>query len=142
MIGRIEEAEGHFDEALTVLKKMREMLGGTGNTPLQIEIIRLEALTGSRAEAERHLATLQRAAAAAHQRIVPKHLAYMSNWPSAIEIARLIFWTKRSTTSTPHCCGSLLIPALMNCGRCHASMRLSLDCAFLTCARSDRSCLL
>ena len=74
IMGRIEEAEGHFDAALDVLTKMRESVG-SGNTGLDIEIIRLEALMGRRAEAERHLAELQRAAAAAHQRIVPKHLA-------------------------------------------------------------------
>src|SRR4029079_8451989 len=73
-MGRIEEAEGHFDAALDVLTKMRESVGN-GNTGLDIEIIRLYALMVREAEAERHLAELQRAAAAAHQRIVPKHLA-------------------------------------------------------------------
>ena len=73
-MGRIEEAEGHLDAALDVLTKMREIVG-TGNIGLEIEIVRLEALTGRRDEAERHLAELQRAAAADHQRIVAKHLA-------------------------------------------------------------------
>ena len=74
MMGRIEEAEGHFDAALDVLTKMREIVG-TGNTGLEIEIVRLEALTGRRDEAERQLSELQRSAAAAHQRIVARHLA-------------------------------------------------------------------
>ena len=74
MMGRIEEAEGHFDAALDVLTRMREIVG-TGNTGLEIEMVRLEALTGRRDEAERHLSELQRAAAADHQRIVAKNLA-------------------------------------------------------------------
>ncbi len=74
IMGRIEEAEGHFDAALDVLTRMREIVG-TGNTGLEIEIVRLEALTGRRDEAERHLSELQRAATAAHQRIVANSLA-------------------------------------------------------------------
>jgi len=74
MMGRIEEAEGRLDAAFDALTKMRQIVG-EGNTGLDIEIIRLEALRGRRAEAEQHLSELQRVASAAHQRIVPRHLA-------------------------------------------------------------------
>jgi serine/threonine-protein kinase len=74
MMGRIEQAEGRFDAALDVLTKMREAVG-SGNIPLDMEIIRVEALTGRRDDAERHLSELQRSVAAKHHRIAPKHLA-------------------------------------------------------------------
>ncbi len=41
IMGRIEEAEGRFDTALDVLTKMRDTVG-SGNIPLETEIIRLE----------------------------------------------------------------------------------------------------
>jgi TolB-like protein/cytochrome c-type biogenesis protein CcmH/NrfG len=74
ILGRIEEAEGHFDTALDVFRKMRQAVG-SGNIPLEMEIIRVEVLTGRRAEAERHLSDLQQAVAANHQRIAPKLFA-------------------------------------------------------------------
>jgi tetratricopeptide (TPR) repeat protein len=74
MMARIEEAEGHFDAALDALTKARQIVGG-GNISLEAEIIRLEALLGRRAEAERHLTDLQRAVASNFQRIPSRNLA-------------------------------------------------------------------
>ena len=74
MIGRIDEAEGHFDAALDVFTKMRQIVG-SGNVGLDTEIIRVEALSGRRDEAEQHLFELQRSVAANHQRIASKVLA-------------------------------------------------------------------
>jgi eukaryotic-like serine/threonine-protein kinase len=74
MVARIEEAEGHFDAALDALTKARQIAGG-GNISLEAEIIRLEALLGRRAEAERHLTDLQRAVASNFQRIPSRNLA-------------------------------------------------------------------
>jgi TolB-like protein/Tfp pilus assembly protein PilF len=74
MIGRIDEAEGHFDAALDVFRKMRQIVG-SGNIGLDTEIIRVEALSGRRDEAEQHLSELQRSVAANHQHIASKVLA-------------------------------------------------------------------
>jgi TolB-like protein/Tfp pilus assembly protein PilF len=74
MMGRIEEAEGHYDAALDVLTKMRQKVG-SGNLGLDAEIIRVEALSGRRDEANRHLSELQRSVAANHLRVPARLLA-------------------------------------------------------------------
>ena len=74
IMGRIEVAEGHFDVALEVFRKMRQIVGN-GNIGLDTEIIRVEALLGRRDEAERHLSELQQSVAANHRRVASRHLA-------------------------------------------------------------------
>jgi eukaryotic-like serine/threonine-protein kinase len=75
LLGRIEEAEGQFEEALQKTRQALKLVGG-GSIPLRVQIVCLEALAGHKEDARRNLQELQRTAAAGKLRISAEYLAY------------------------------------------------------------------
>ncbi len=76
MLGRVDEAEGHLDDAVQRTNEALRLAGG-GTIPWRIQGIRLQALTGHHADAQRALQDLLRNAAQSKQRIAPERLAYV-----------------------------------------------------------------
>ncbi len=76
MLGRVDEAEGHFDAALQRTNEALRLAGG-GILPWRLQAIRLQALAGRQADAQRALQDLLRNAEQSKLRIAPERLAYM-----------------------------------------------------------------
>jgi len=76
MMGRVDEAEGHFDAALQRTNETLQLAGG-GLLSWRLQAIRLQALAGHQADAQRAFEELRRNAEERKQRIAPEHLAYL-----------------------------------------------------------------
>jgi serine/threonine-protein kinase len=76
MLARVDEAEGHFDDALQRTNEVLRLAGG-GILSWRLHAIRLQALAGHEAEAQRAFQELRRTAAENKQRIAAEHLAYL-----------------------------------------------------------------
>src|SRR5919109_4632360 len=87
--GRIDEAFGRFDQALEATKRAIDLSSG-GGVPLRVQVVRLEALSGRRAEALAHLEELQREAENRRIRLSARDLAYaqlaLGNHDRAVEL--------------------------------------------------------
>ena len=78
MLGRIDEAESRFDEALQVTSVALGQIGmDKGTIPLRVQAIRLKALAGQTAEAQQAFNELRRRAEEARLTIPSQHLAYL-----------------------------------------------------------------
>jgi len=76
MLGRVDEAEGHLDDAVQRTNEALRLAAG-GPLPWRLQGIRLQALAGHQADAQRALQDLLRNAAQSKQRIAPERLAYV-----------------------------------------------------------------
>jgi serine/threonine-protein kinase len=76
LLGRIAEARGRLAEALEESQAALQLSRG-GGVPLRVQIVRLEALTGQRDEAEKKLRRLQQDAMQGHVQFRSRDLAYI-----------------------------------------------------------------
>ena len=77
VLGRIDEAEGHFEDAAQKASEALRLAGSGATIPLRVHVIRLHALAGRKEEARHALEELRRTAVERKTVIVPEHLAYM-----------------------------------------------------------------
>jgi TolB-like protein/Tfp pilus assembly protein PilF len=75
VLGRVYEADGHVDQALEETNRAIELADGAG-TGWSLQLVRLLALSGRRAEARGRLAEITRAQAAGKLRVSPEQFAY------------------------------------------------------------------
>jgi eukaryotic-like serine/threonine-protein kinase len=76
LLGRIAEAQGRLAEALDATRQASQ-LSATGGVPLRVQVVRLEALSGRTALAERHLRELEAEAAGGSVQLTARDMGYI-----------------------------------------------------------------